>query len=249
MNYTIEDFTKDMYLIPGMEEFCDLLNTPNSIFDTIYPAIREEIIAQFSDPSIVNMKNLISNSEEYLLITEKLPEIISNFKTIEGVSQNKVDFLTLLLETFIGEPFDAEVPIEILENGTIPTYTHITDAGADVYAKEDIIILPDTYGLQIPIGIKVALPAGWELDVRPRSGMSRDTSLRISNAPGTIDAGHRGEIGVLIDNIGTKEVRISKGDRIAQLVLQRSYRAKWKEVNSVKDIGEDRGGGFGHSGK
>lgn len=94
----------------------------------------------------------------------------------------------------------SEVIIEKLHEGaTIPTYAHETDAGFDLYAAEDVLIKPGEMKI-VPTGLMIELPIGMEMQIRPRSGVSRKTPLRIPNAPGTIDAGYRGDVGVLIEN-------------------------------------------------
>lgn len=154
-----------------------------------------------------------------------------------------------------------------------PAYAHETDSGMDVYALEDITFAPGEQRI-VPIGIKVALPAGYELQVRPKSGLSSKTKLRIANAPGTIDAGYRDEIGIIIENIeppiksiatdfaqspndyvpiGAIEFgssyTIGKGQKFAQLVLAEVPKAVLYEVETVSNIGEDRNGGFGSTGQ
>ena len=93
-------------------------------------------------------------------------------------------------------------------------------------------------------------PEGYEIQVRPRSGLSYKTPLRIVNSPGTIDAGYRDEIGVIMQNTSqTESYEIKSGDRIAQLVLQKLPTISWVQVDNVLAIGQDRGGGFGSSGR
>ena len=160
-----------------------------------------------------------------------------------------------------------EVFIEICREGaTLPTYAHNTDAGMDVCAAEEVMIGPgDT--IVVPTGLKFAIPEGYEIQVRPRSGISSRTPMRISNSPGTIDSGYRDELGIImtntseicnycydefvhIDSHGNRKgcYLIQKGDRIAQLVLQEVPRIKWVVVNEVSQVGGDRGGGFGSTG-
>jgi dUTP pyrophosphatase len=161
---------------------------------------------------------------------------------------------------------EIDIFVEVLEDGIeLPTYAHDDDSGMDVRASKDITIgISET--VVIPTGLKVAIPDGFEIQVRPRSGVSLKTPLRISNSIGTIDAGYRDEIGVIITNTSTDMTfsnvhyyidekgnkqgiyHIKKGDRIAQFVLQRVPKIKWTKVNSVKEIGTDRLGGFGSSG-
>ena len=133
-------------------------------------------------------------------------------------------------------------------NAKIPTYAHEGDQGADIYAVEEIVVEPHTYGNVIPTGLKVAIPHDWCLSIRPRSGLSKNSTLRISNSPATIDQQYRGEIKVLIDNIGDNPVTIKAGERIAQMILERNYQAKYHKVDSVEPDTERGENGFGSSG-
>ena len=136
----------------------------------------------------------------------------------------------------------------------LPEYARDGDAGMDVYLPEETAI-PAGETMLIPLGFKVAILGNYELQVRPRSGLSLKTPLRIANSPGTIDAGYRDEVGVIIQNInphhceGINDVFLSKGDKIAQLVLKQVETCEWEVVDSVADIGADRGGGFGSTGR
>lgn len=166
---------------------------------------------------------------------------------------------------------DVEVFVELCrEDAILPEYANPGDAGMDVFAAEDITIEPGQTVI-IPTGLKLAIPEGYEIQVRPRSGISLNTPLRIVNSPGTIDSGYRNELGIIMNNssniisedtikssseIFTLEskgnkmgtYKIKKGDRVAQIVLQEVPKIKFTLVKSVKDIGEDRGGGFGSTG-
>ena len=155
-------------------------------------------------------------------------------------------------------------------------YAHESDAGMDICASEDVVIAPGETVL-VHTGLKLAIPEGFECQVRPRSGLSLKTPLRIANAPGTIDAGYRDEVCVIMQNTskdyeildgtfkalddvpenhflvsqkGNKNgwYDIKKGDRIAQLVFAEITKAELQHVHDVKAIGEDRGGGFGSTG-
>jgi dUTP pyrophosphatase len=141
------------------------------------------------------------------------------------------------------------VGVEITHpNAKIPTYAHDGDQGADIYAVEDITLEPHTYGNMIPTGLKLLIPHDWAVSIRPRSGLSKHTTLRISNAPATIDTQYRGKIMILMDNVGDKPYTIKAGERIAQMILERNYRATFCQVDSVEP-NTDRGeGGFGSSG-
>lgn len=162
-----------------------------------------------------------------------------------------------------------KVYVEICREGVkLPQYANLGDAGMDICAAEHVVINPGETKI-IPTGIKVAIPEGYEIQVRPRSGISAKTPLRVSNSPGTIDSGYRDEVGVIMTNTsvdaeldsiypysvridGTKGSKgvyeIFPGDRIAQIVLQEVPRIDFEVVTSVKEISGDRGGGFGSTG-
>lgn len=105
------------------------------------------------------------------------------------------------LETKIRNLDSVKVPIEILPDGKFPYRAHITDAGYDLFATKTAMILPGKSFI-MPTGVKVAIPEGYELQIRPRSGISSKVSLRVANSPGTIDSGYRDEIGVILYNAG-----------------------------------------------
>lgn len=141
-----------------------------------------------------------------------------------------------------------EIPIRRLDNELpLPSYAHPGDAGADVYATQDVTLAPGERAL-VPTGIAMALPVGYVALVHPRSGLAARHGLSIVNAPGTIDAGYRGEIKVLLINHDPHEsVHLSRGDRIAQLVIQRFESATFVEVDDLAS--SERGdGGYGSTG-
>lgn len=134
---------------------------------------------------------------------------------------------------------DAELPL--------PSYAHPGDAGADLRAAVAVDLAPGERAL-VPTGVAIALPDGFAAFVHPRSGLALRHGLSVVNTPGTIDAGYRGEIKVLLINHDlTENVRIERGDRIAQLVVQRVEQARFVPVDSLED--SDRGsGGYGSTG-
>jgi dUTP pyrophosphatase len=130
----------------------------------------------------------------------------------------------------------------------IPQYANLGDAGMDVRSNINKTIKPQETVI-IPTGLKVAIPEGYEIQVRPRSGMSFKTPIRVSNSPGTIDCGYRNEIGAIITNTSlTEDFTITKGDRIAQLVANEVPEIIFIKTEDVSKIGEDRNGGFGSTG-
>ena len=129
----------------------------------------------------------------------------------------------------------------------MPSYAKGGDAGADLATRIDFTINPGER-LLIPTGISIALPNGFVALVHPRSGLAVKHGISMVNTPGTVDAGYRGELQVILINHDlTNPVSFKKGDRIAQLLIQRIETIDWNEVDSLD--GEDRGGGFGHSGR
>ena len=148
------------------------------------------------------------------------------------------------------------------EDAIIPAYANQGDSGMDVYAAEEVIVAPGGSEL-VPVGIKFAIPMGYEIQIRPRSGISLNTPLRIPNSPGTIDAGYKDEIMIIVNNSstggenvyslsekGNKEGTyvIAKGERIAQIVLKEVPVINFIETDDVEGIGTNREGGFGSTG-
>lgn len=162
---------------------------------------------------------------------------------------------------------DSMVDVEIINNSDLPnpSYASSWDAGCDVYANitsnkltsyghveyttdsKGITLFPGSRVL-IPSGIRVSIPNGYEIQVRPRSGLALKQGITVLNTPGTIDSKYKNEIGVILINQGGKIVTINHGDRIAQLVLNKVEAINWVPVNKFSDQA-DRGGGFGHSGQ
>ncbi len=131
---------------------------------------------------------------------------------------------------------------------SLPQYMTEGSSGMDLFAslEKEVTLEPGERGL-IPTGIFVAIPEGFEGQVRPRSGLAVRNGIGIINAPGTIDADYRGEIAVLLMNFGKESFTLRKGDRIAQLVISRVFRAIWEEADELPPTLR-QGGGFGHTG-
>jgi len=255
--------------------------------------IMSELVLSATEKELSNSNNKIllkKEMETYGLSQEELINEYGNLMmaldTLKGeLKEDRVDFL----KRYIGIMTNAftedmpvgkkiiEIPIELEEGLEVPKYTHIGDAGIDIRALEDYEILPGETKL-VKTGIKIAIPQGYEMQVRPRSGLSLKTKMRVANTPGTIDSNYRGEVGIIIDNIeppikdityepilnedGTiKELNITsilhgapchiqKGDRIAQLVLAEVPLAHFYQVENIGVFDSERGeDGFGSSGK
>ncbi|MGQ9531721.1 MAG: dUTP diphosphatase [Desulfotomaculales bacterium] len=131
----------------------------------------------------------------------------------------------------------------------LPRYVTAGAAGMDLYAavEEPVTLAPGEYRA-IPCGVSLALPSGYEAQVRPRSGLAREFGVTLLNAPGTVDADYRGEIQVILVNHGPRPFTVNRGDRIAQLVVQEVVRVRWEEVEVLGDTARGEGG-FGHTGR
>ena len=280
LEITLEEVKNINPDLGGFDEFAVLLSLPEEQFALLAPAFLYEIEKSCNNInnqlSIVQALNVAgAKSEdveaEYLSICKALDEQLD-----ETLSYQKRDFIKQMLSFFYNAASEAEgvakrhilIPIEYCRpDAKMPTYAHLTDAGMDIYLTEDITIHPGETKL-IPTGIKVALPLGYELQVRPKSGRSLKSKLRIANTPGTIDAGYRDEICIIADNIDQvvkgaemdasgalcgilwgSDITLEKGEKIAQLVLSEVPKAVFYEVESVSAIENDgRKGGFGSTG-
>jgi dUTP pyrophosphatase len=135
----------------------------------------------------------------------------------------------------------------VAEPGFEPTYAKPGDAGADLRSKDDLVLAPRSRAL-VHTGVKIALPNGFVALVHPRSGLAAKHGITVLNTPGTVDAGYRGEIMVTIYNSSNEEFQVSRGDRIAQLVIQQVETASFIPVGELP--GSERGEtGFGSSGR
>ena len=264
----------------GFDELATLLAMPEEHFAILAPVFLAELekgLKNINDQMILvqsmNLTGLKAENvrEQYEAIYEEIDSQMGDV-----LSHQKRDFLKQMLGITYNALAEAEgvakknilMPIEYCRPGAkMPAYAHLTDSGMDVFALEDITIAPGETKL-IPIGIKVAIPAGYELQVRPKSGRCLKTKLRVANTPGTIDAGYRDEIAVIIDNIEPfiksaqmgeggvlynvefgSSYTIGKGEKFAQLVLAEVPKAIFYEVEKVADIANDgRNGGFGSTG-
>jgi dUTP pyrophosphatase len=143
------------------------------------------------------------------------------------------------------------VQLKILPHGSglpLPAYATADSAGVDLAAALDAaLILAPGERKDVPTGIALALPAGWEAQVRPRSGLALRHGITILNSPGTIDADYRGEVRVILANLGGAPVTIARGERIAQLIIAPVSRAEWQVVSELPATVRGAGG-FGSTG-
>lgn len=266
--------------IGGFDELGTLLALQDEDFAMLAPVFLRELERGFS-----NVNDQVILAQSMNMAGLKIEQVREQYEAIyteidnqmgELLSAQKRDFLKQMLAMTYNALAQADgvakrnilIPIELCNpNAKIPTYAHLTDSGMDIYALEDITIAPGRT-VVVPTGLKVAIPSGYELQVRPKSGRCVKTKLRVANTPGTIDAGYRDEIGVIIDNIEPfiKSAQIDEngrlynvefgsshtigaGEKFAQLVLCEVPKAILYQVSNVGEIANDgRNGGFGSTG-
>ena len=265
-------------MIGGMEIFETILQMEEEQFIQLEPSFYQvfnDIMHETKTKS--EILALLSTGQITIeTLEQELAQFYIMIDYVEEFSQAKKDFLKRIMGLIgnvvreCGYQIPIQIPCEI-ENGVkLPVYAHNTDAGLDIYAREEITIAPGETKI-IGTGIRVAIPEGYALLIQPRSGQSAKTKLRIANTPGLIDAGYRDEIGVIIENIEPpfkditydfdengeihitsilhgQSYTISEGQRFAQMRLVQVPKAAFVEVESVGEIGENRGGGFGSTG-
>lgn len=239
----------------ALDEFMAILELDDAKFDAVYPTMKDTIKQGFQD-SVVRGDILEAMRRTPIIDLEAeeagAREFIENIKQAEDLSENKKDFLSMIIELGVlatieiyNNPRDKiKVQIEkIVPEAKLPEYAHPTDAGADVFAVRDTIV-PAGKTVLVATGLRMAIPKGYEVQVRPRSGLSLKTDLRVANAPGTIDSSYRGELGIIMWNTGSDEITIEAGDKIAQLVIAPTPMMEFEEAVISTDT--DRGeGGFG----
>lgn len=266
----------------GLTAIAGIMSLPDDLFDII----SEQFIIELNNQlrSEENRKELLKIADTNNIKIEDIPKFLDEmYKSIDDAFKDFPENRKIFLKRIMSDIFNSIVdfndeltssiliPIEFCnKNARMPIYAHETDAGLDIYSTEDINIRPGETIL-IKTGLKVAIPVGYELQVRPKSGISLKTKLRVANTPGTIDSGYRDEIGIIIENIEQpiqdisyhfdnnnkividsilhgKTYSIEKGQKIAQLVLNKISKANFVLVDTVNKIEGDRGGGFGSTG-
>jgi deoxyuridine 5'-triphosphate nucleotidohydrolase len=211
-----------------LSKFMAIMNLEDKMFDAMYPEFSANFKASIQnrdktirDQIIQQMRNIpeINVDEEKASINDAIKEVQED----NSLSENKRAFLCDILKVIRNTYIDAienprekiDVGIEVINpNGQIPTYAHTSDAGADVTAAETISI-PANETIAIGTGLRLNIPKGYEVQVRPRSGLSLKTGLRVANAPGTVDSGYRGELKILLHNTSTLDYTVNVGDKIA----------------------------------
>lgn len=261
MNSNLKDnFNQIVKSSSETEQFFALLDLPDEKFNAIYPNMKIKFDEAYKSDAIRRaMKQQLETMPMVDLEAEfdSVNNFINEIKKDNELSENKKDMLIDLLATtrdtlasLVKNPRDI-IPVKVVkisEDAILPTYAHDTDGGADIYTIEDITIKPHTTQI-IKTGLKMAIPAGYMINIVPRSGMSLKTSLRIANAPAVIDSDFRGEVGVIAENTSNLSISINKGDRIAQMIIMPVPMIKWEEVTELDNTtrGENGYGSTGQS--
>lgn len=229
-------------------------------------------IAQAMNVSGTKMEDLQQTYADLILaLDDQFKDVMSSqkidfLKRLLAISYNSIADVQGVTKRIV------QIPIELTSEGAkIPTYANLGDGAVDLYAPEDFTIAPGETKI-IPCDIKVALPYGYAFLIHPRSGLSAKTKLRVANSVGLVDSQYKGVIGVILENVASpiedisyefddngrpvitsilhgQSYSISKGERFAQMRLVEVPTASFFQVESVDGIGDDRGGGFGSSGK
>lgn len=139
-----------------------------------------------------------------------------------------------------------KIRIQRISDVPLPKYAHPGDAGLDIYSAGDHVLKPGERKL-ISTGIKIAVPIGYEAQIRPKSGLAIKHGLSIVNTPGTIDSGYRGEVGIICINHGQEDIKIQKNNKIAQMIINKVEKADIEEVDELDDTSRGEGG-FGSTG-
>ena len=238
--------------------FIQILDTPDDEFEKTYELFKPQVLKIFASETYQrDIMQKMSVMPDISLKEERdaTAAFLNTIDEDESLSPLKKDFIHLIMDATVDVISDllesrrTRIDVKVVrlnDNAIIPEYAHPTDAGADISSCEEIKIEPGETKL-VGTGLAVAIPDGYEIQIRPRSGLSVKTKLRIPNSPATIDSEYRGEIKVPIWNAGDITYVIDKGMKIAQMLIAPTPMIRWNEVNTIEELGStERGsGGFG----
>lgn len=264
-----------------LEAIGGLLNLPEDKFALLAPGVLDSYLRSLNNANtrLLLAQAINANGATVEDMVQNFAQLGQKIDTLESFSAQKKDFLKQLvngLGNCISETQGVakkyiQIPYEKCREGArMPEYAHIDDSGMDLYALEDYTIHPGETKL-IPTGLKFAIPNGYELQIRPKSGRCLKTKLRVANTPATIDAGFRGEVCVIVENVEApiqdityefdndghpvitsilhgEDHYIHKGEKFAQLVLAEVPKANFYLVDKVMEDTERANGGFGSTG-
>lgn len=257
-----------------------LLSMDDAQFELVSPGILDSFLRSLNTTNarLMLAQSINATGSTAESVQNEFLQLVNEVNTITDITAPKRDFLKKLLRginTAISETEGIakryiQIPfVKCHPNAKMPEYAHPDDSGMDVYAVDDYVIHPGETKL-IPTGIKVAVPNGYEIQIRPKSGRALKTKMRIANSIGTVDAGFRGELQVIIENIEPpikditydfddngrpiitsilrgSDMTIGKGEKFAQLILMEVPKAVLFQVENLDDT-ERADGGFGSSG-
>ena len=246
------------------DEIKQIFNTiqelPDESVELILPQIESEFKKLVGEEDLVNKTKTEFLEQGYTIadiqsIKESYDNIANDYFKIVSPTSPKGRYISSLINVYkdildkiIKEGFSRVVNVKVVkddENAILPTYAHFGDAGADLYANEEVDIQPNEVKI-ISTGLRVEIPDGYEMQIRPRSGMT--TKTPIIGQLGTVDSGYRGPLGVMLYNHGDIPYRVQKGDRIAQAVISPTYHGNFLITESLSNT--ERGeGGFGSTDK
>ena len=264
-----------------LEAIGGLLNLPEDKFALLAPGVLDSYLRSLNNANtrLLLAQAINANGIAVEDMVQNFAKLGQKIDTLESFSAQKKDFLKQLdngLGNCISETQGVakkyiQIPYEKCREGArMPEYAHIDDSGMDLYALEDYTNHPGETKL-IPTGLKFAIPNGYELQIRPKSGRCLKTKLRVANTPATIDAGFRGEVCVIVENVEApiqdityefdndghpvitsilhgEDHYIHKGEKFAQLVLAEVPKANFYLVDKVMEDTERADGGFGSTG-
>ena len=247
-------------IVQSIMEFNDVSLTPTlvnnlteSINSLITPSMRDSTIAAIKNDFDRRQVNRAEVNQYYINLKNNIATLINELKP----SQQKLALLNSVFDPMISmveevvrtyHVYDIVLPMTLDEGAQEPTYAHETDAAADLYAADTIVLPAHSISNMVKTGVHIQLPEGWIAMIFPRSSIGSKTGLRLSNSAGIIDQEYLGPLGVLYDNISDSDYTINKGDRIAQLMVMPSYHFKAKIVDKLTPTTRGEGG-FGSSGK
>lgn len=278
---TLEDLNFNNSQIKNTEGMVDtlinILSLPNDEFKIFMPIILNEWSSVLNNPDLrFEMGRRISQDEARSAaegVNNMLLSVEKSINDLEDISATKKSFLNrlfLMIYNFLlevaGEDSTIFLPTQLDNGAKLPQYAHTSDSGMDLFSLANYDIAPGET-VVVRTGVRFSIPEGYEIQIRNKSGIAKNTKLRIANTPGTIDAGYEGEIGVIVENIEApiqtlevdmngcitnieygKSYQIEKGQKFAQAVLCKVEHAIIKEYDDITSKSERGEGGFGSTG-